>query len=104
MSNLLSKGQTVNIVPETIKIGKPHKGDPGGFFGNSNYDKKPTPMWKKLIVSHSIFLLSGAVAANISMANHPEWTPCCATLSQSEIAKNLKNAELEVKKDQAIFA
>lgn len=67
----------------------------------SNGDSKSHLGFKLKAGSYIVVLLSGIAISNVSLANHPEWTPCCATATKAEIAKNLSNAAATAQKDSA---
>jgi len=72
---------------------------------SSPSDSKKSHLGLKLKVgSYFVTLLFGVGISNVTLANHPEWQPCCATATKAEIAKNLSDAAVATKLEGAAAA
>lgn len=57
-----------------------------------------------ILLNFVLMFLAGGAVTSVNIANHPEWgTPCCRTLPEKVVQKNLTTAATEAR-NKAILA
>lgn len=57
--------------------------------------------FRNIMLSYGVTAVLSGTFVSVTYANHPEYTPCCATISKADIQKNLAIVANEAKAKQA---